>query len=81
MTNRITQHRIGDRIAFLTDDNIEIATLYDHHNHIIFDRYADIRVPIGLAPDIDWAAEFKNIGLNVAKARLIDAMPSPDINI
>lgn len=80
MDKMITQQRIGDRIAFFNSRQVEIAQVFDGHNHIIFDCCADL---IGVAmdePQLDYRAIFDEIGLDVATARQIDAMPLPDRN-
>lgn len=77
MSKHITQKRLGDRIAFLNERGSEIASLFDHHKHIIFDHFADTLDVLDNTSE-QYRDLFDGIGLDVQTARQIDAMPIPD---
>jgi hypothetical protein len=77
MEKRITMVRDGDHINFVNQNGVAIASLYDHHDHIIFDKLTDSRELFGVDAPVDWSAWFQENGITVQSARLMDLMPNP----
>ena len=78
----ITLKREGDKIAFINQAGTTVADLYDGDSEIIIDKFADSLDALGMYEDgLTWDKWFAENGINVQSARLIDAMPSPDINL
>lgn len=79
----ITQKRVNDCIEFYEtgiQGSAPIASLFDDQDHIIYDQYMeDCSAAIMDRPARNLAQEFPVIGLSVATARQIDAMPAPDV--
>lgn len=76
----ITQKRIGDRIAFLNENGTEVASLFDNHEEIGFDPFANslhLFAP-EMEPERNYQELFLAAGITAAQSRLIDSMPVPD---
>ena len=80
---KIIQKRINDRIDFEDTDNPNagmVATLYDHHDTIVFSTSPFFTAALDLCDDVDYQKEFEHLGLNAQITRDIDCMPTPDSN-
>lgn len=76
----ITLKRTNDYIEFLNWRGVAVASLYDGHDHIIHEPFANslhLFTP-EIEPEIDYKALIEEQGLDVSTARMIDVMPKPD---
>lgn len=74
---QITQRRNGDCIEMRLSNGALIASLYDHHEHIIVDQWADTLGILEGRTEAVIRADLASIGLDVATVRMIDRMPDP----
>lgn len=69
---KITMKRTGDRVDFINQNGVAIASLYDNEDKIMFDQMADSRELFGIDEKTDWPKYFAKNGITVLSVRLSD---------